>query len=222
MPCGEPVEIEREDESAAWWRTVWEWLTKKSTIQRISLGLTSSFKSLLAMRCGCNCCSCDVPPPPTPPWGTPATSFTLVCANNSSTSHQQAFSFSFTHLVMWFCSAGLTTAKTSCSLTCCSTWKMPVSVGAVATALSRVHATSASVNCPHCPTRWGRGTRQEGQVCPWSRFSVPKPVWPSLERMLSLTGDRTAFSCITWHLFSFFPFLKNHVSDKLFTPFFSF
>ena len=24
MPCGEPVEIEREDESTAWWRTVWE------------------------------------------------------------------------------------------------------------------------------------------------------------------------------------------------------
>ena len=53
MTCGEPVETEREDESAAWWQTLWEWLTRKSTIQRISLGLTSSFKSLLAMRCGC-------------------------------------------------------------------------------------------------------------------------------------------------------------------------
>ena len=53
MPCGEPVEIEREDESAAWWRTVWERLTRKSTMQRISLGLTSSIESLLAMRCGC-------------------------------------------------------------------------------------------------------------------------------------------------------------------------
>ena len=28
-------------------------LTRKSTIQRINLGLTSSFKSLLAMSCGC-------------------------------------------------------------------------------------------------------------------------------------------------------------------------
>ena len=51
VPCGEPVETEREDKSAAWWQTLWEWLTRKSTIQRISLGLTSSFKSLLAMRC---------------------------------------------------------------------------------------------------------------------------------------------------------------------------
>ena len=130
------------------------------------------------------------------------------------------FSFSFTHLAMWFCSAGLTTVKTTCSLTYCSTWKMPVSVGAVATALSRVHATSASVNCPHCPTRWGRGTRQEGQVCPWSRFSVLKPVWPSLERTLSLTGDRTAFSCITWHLFSFFE--KSCFRWSYLLPFFFF
>ena len=55
MPCGEPVEIEQEDESTAWWRTVWEWewLTRKLTIQRIGLGLTLIFKSLLAMRCGC-------------------------------------------------------------------------------------------------------------------------------------------------------------------------
>ena len=33
--------------------TVWKRLTRKSTIQRISLGLMSSFKSLLAIRCGC-------------------------------------------------------------------------------------------------------------------------------------------------------------------------
>ena len=34
----------REDESAAWWWTVWEHSTRKSRIQRISLGLMSSFK----------------------------------------------------------------------------------------------------------------------------------------------------------------------------------
>ena len=53
MPCEEPVAIEWEDESTAWWWTVWEWLTRKSTMQRINLGLTLSFKNLLAMRCGC-------------------------------------------------------------------------------------------------------------------------------------------------------------------------
>ena len=51
VPCGEPVrEIEREDESAAWWRTVslrTGWQESRQS-RKISFGLTSSFKSVHA------------------------------------------------------------------------------------------------------------------------------------------------------------------------------